>query len=255
MAGVSAGAGFDFDAYSSFVYVADLDVLEQAAISLIEMYEADGTPNLANLIRQGYTRFLRELEGISRDIAKFAQKRIVEIEQDTRVRPDTEGDGGERMEDYLGHSDPIPGLEGAVGINDERPLKQNVPWWWTNEEGYSGHIGREITGYFFDAGWDNPTAPDPGFMRHPAGGEHPLFMPGKTAAALYGDLGFSGGGMGPRGGKGRRMTIGRPIPARHFFDKGYEEAAAKWHDMVRAAKARLSAELDRVAKLQAVQLP
>jgi hypothetical protein len=161
MAGVSAGAGFDFDAYSSFVYVADLDVLEQAAISLIEMYEADGTPNLANLIRQGYTRFLRELEGISRDIAKFARKRIVEIEQDTRVRPDTEGDGGERMEDYLGHSDPIPGLEGAVGINDERPLKQNVPWWWTNEEGYSGHIGREITGYFFDAGWDNPTAPDP----------------------------------------------------------------------------------------------
>lgn len=248
-------AGFNFDDYSSFVYVDDLDVLERAAYQLIDFYVADGTPALAKLVEDAYKRFLAQLESIARDTAKNAEVLIVKEEQDSRVRPDTQGDGGPRMEDFLGRSSPVPGLEGAVGINDERPLEANVPWWWTNEEGYSGHIGREVKGYFFDAGFTNATAPDPAYMRHPAGGEHPLFMSAKEAGDLYGDLGFHDAGAGPRGGKGRRMTIHRPIPARHFFDKGYDKAADQWQAQVDQAKARLGAELDRVGTLQRVPLP
>lgn len=207
-----AGAAQDYSMVLATVGLADL---ESEAIHLSQTLDADGAVAQASLVRQAFLKLVRELQDIAVRIARQAQQDIRDAEVNSRVRGDTGGGGGARLGDYIGESDPLPGVEGSVGINNEQALSQSpVYWWWTNEEGYSGFIGRTIRGTF----QPGSASPSPGQFR-----QHPLFQPG-------------GGGKG---------VIRNPIPARGFVGTGAHKAEAEWHGLIRGAKGRFVAEVTR----------
>jgi hypothetical protein len=226
---------FSADEYSAVLFTRGLADLEAEVYKTIEFLIADGTPTQAVIIRQAYERLLVDLRSLAVEVAVKAEQWIKEAELHSRLRPrgaeGTPNQDFETIQDWLGQSHPLPGVEGAVGINAEPPLYDNVDWWWTQEEGYAGHVGREVKGYFYDAGYSGPVAPDPARFR-----EHPLFAAGK---------GPSGTG-GPRGGKGRKMTIQNPIPARHFVREGVLKAETEWHRLHAQARRRFDRELARI---------
>lgn len=202
--------------YSSYLTTHGLPEVLEAVHRAQSRMDADGRPAQAQLIRRAYVKLISELEKIATETAAYGEKTIKENEVVSRVRPDTGGGGGPRLEDYVGVSRPLTAVPGSVGLNDEEPLYDNVPWWWTNEEGYSGHVGRELVGVF-----------TPGNAA-PSGAEfrvHPLFRPLAK---------------GPKG------IIDEPIPAREFVKDGVADAEAKWHARVRAAKRHFDGEVERV---------
>lgn len=206
----------DADSYSGILATLDLPELRTVVYRAAAMFELDLKPQLASRARRAFIELVNELEKIAVDIARLARHEIVQEEVQSRVRPDTGGDGGPRLEDFLGESHPLPTLPGSVGINFEPVLDENVPWWWTNEEGYDGLIGHEVKGFFFDSGFTSSAAPNPDQFR-----EHPLFRPG---------------------GRGPKMTVQNPIPDRRFVQHGYETAQAAWHARVGAARERFDKE-------------
>lgn len=195
--------------YSVVFATVGLAGLEESAIRLSRTLEADGAVAQASLVRQAFLRLLDELRQIARVTAQAGEKAIVEAEAQTRVRPDSGGVGGPRLEDWVGQSHPLPAVEGSVGLNYEPALYDNVPWWWTNEEGYSGHVGRTIFGVFTTPG---SSRPDPAARR-----EHAVFQPTN---------------------KGGRGTIQEPIPARRFVRLGAQSVEVDWHAAIRRSKAR-----------------
>jgi hypothetical protein len=123
-----------------------------------------------------------------------------------------------------------------------------VPWWWTNEQGYSGHIGRVVHGFFYEQGFTGRSRPDPSSFR-----EHPLFRaegPQKRRGHRQDDH------SPPRkGSKGQRpgMLIKNPIPRREFVLRGYKRAEVVWHERLARAKARFNVEMDRIIRLAGEQ--
>lgn len=213
-----AGAPED---YSGILVTEDLNELRDLVLQAVALFEADLKPQLASRARRAFIALVDELQVIARDVAVYAREQILREEQQSRVRPDTGGDGGDRLEDYLGESAPLSLLPGSVGINDEQALADSpVSWWWTNEEGYSGFEGREVVGFFFDSGFTAASRPSQDQSR-----EHPLFRPT---------------------GRGPTMTIQEPIPARRFVEHGYQSAEAYWHTRVGAARARFDKESARI---------
>lgn len=188
--------------------------------------ESDGQLLAAREIRAAMIELTEELTFIARDVAQLAEQEILEEEQLSRVRPDTQGDGGPRLEDYVGESSPFPEVPGTVLVNNEALLEQNVSWWWTNEEGYSGFVGKKLQGYFFDAGWTGKSRPS-----IDRSGEHPLFRGRMT------------------GGKAKGAVIRNPIPARRFVEHGLATAEAEWHGLVQAARARFDVRVQRASLL------
>lgn len=230
------------DDYSALLVTRHLADLEEQVTATVRLLDADGAAATASVIRTAYRRLVADLDGIAREIAVKAEQYIVQAEAGSRLRPNPTGDQEPHLEDFLGRSAPLPAVNGSVGINDESVLYDNVSWWWTQEEGYAGHVGRTIVGFFFDSGYSNPAAPDPARFR-----EHPLFVPGGAQRSTYADLGFDGG-AGPRGGSGRRMTIENPIPARHFVRDGAEKAATEWHARIRRARAQFDAAIAKALR-------
>ncbi len=194
--------------YSMILATVGLANLEGEALALATVLEADGARAQASQVRSAYISLLAELNAIGIATAKFARQAIRDAEATSRVRPDTGGGGGPRLGDYVGVSDPLPAVEGSVGINNEDILYDNVSWWWTNEEGYGGHIGREIKGFF------QPGNSPPG---QGSAGQHPLFTPTRA---------------------GKKGVIRQPIPARSFVRDGAYKTEAQWHQQVQAAKRR-----------------
>jgi hypothetical protein len=233
----------DSNDYSAVLVMRGFAGLKADVVRTVAHLRADGQLATATEIGGAFDELTARLQLISAEIAELAHRAILEEEQRSRVRPDTGGDGGPRMEDFLGESAPLTEIPGTVVINDERVLEENVPWWWTNEEGYSGHIGRVVRGFFFDAGFTGPSRPDPSRFR-----EHPLFMTGSDQLDTF------GGGGGARGGVGGRMEIHNPIPRREFVLHGYEAAKTEWHRQVSDAKARFDARV-RHASVLARQRP
>lgn len=212
-------------AYSQVLATVGLARVETEALALAGVLAADGAEAQASQVRRAYLDLLEELKLIAVRIAALATDEIKHAEASSRVRPDTGGAGGARLGDWVGQSDPLIEVEGSVGINDEDPLYHNVSWWWTNEEGYSGHIGRTIQGLFEPGG----SAPSGALFR-----VHPLFAPA---------------GRGPKG------VIKNPIPARHFVRDGARAAEAKWHGEVRAAKRKFLARCDKAVVAAARPTP
>lgn len=191
-------------------------------------------------IRRAFNEYERELGDIAKGIAVIAEREIKAKERSTRVRPDTRGDGGPRMNKGIGKSRAIRAIPGTVGVNDhDWAVTRGVDWWWTNETGYSGHIGRVVHGFFYDAGWSGRSRPDAGRSR-----EHPLFRPeGFQRASGYRQVDSSGAAFHKRRrkrAKGGRpgMLIANPIPGRHFVRDGALTAERRWHTEVERARQR-----------------
>lgn len=246
------GVQGDASAYSAVFATVGLAALEEEGIKLAAVLDADGAFAQASMVRQAVITLLDKLKLIAREIAAVAQEEIVREEVEGRVRPDTGGDGGERLEDYIGRSHPLDAVEGSVGVNYEPILYERVPWWWTNEEGYSGHVGRTVHGFFFDAGWTGASRPDPGQFR-----EHPLFAPqgSQRDSNVYGpDHDFQPAAKGPKGTR-PGMHIRNPIPERRFVQKGAQRAEGEWHRRVRAARAHFVQTIDRAVAQAARPAP
>lgn len=178
----------------------------------------------ADKLLRAYVRFEAELQKMAVNVSVLATNIVKESERKTRVRPDTGGHGGPRLEDHL-YAEPFEptALPGSVGVANETDLDKSVPWWSTNEEGGSGRVGGKLFGTFFGGGSDSP----------PSGGEfrqHALFEPGK----------------GPNAGSG---IIKRPIPARRFILKAIPEIDRVWHAEFNQIKARFDGELAQVIEM------
>lgn len=189
------------DDYSWPLTTVGLHVLEREAIELSKVLDADGAHAQASTVRTAFFDLLHELKGIAVTIAAKAEVEIVAQEQATRVRGS--GGQGRPLDDKLGVSEPLTAVEGSVGVNYEPDL---VDWWWTNEEGFAGHVGRKIFGVF------EPSHTRPGFSSGDTS-----FTPTKS------------------GGKGE---IHRAIDPRWFVRDGGARAENEWHALVQAAKAR-----------------
>jgi hypothetical protein len=239
----------NLDAYSVILVKRGTAAVAEEVTRIEAMLEATGHRARAVLLRSAYVDYVDELRVIAREVAQLAHRSIVEEEKRTRVRPDThdpsaEG-GNERLETWLGYSDPIPELPGSVAVNDMRKLDRHVPWWWTNEAGFSGHIGRVVHGFFYDAGFTGASRPNPAEFR-----EHPLFR----AEGPQRESGFrKDGKLPPRSTpKGTRpgMLIKNPIPERRFVRRGAEIAEREWHSRVQRVRSAFIAKVDSIAAAQ-----
>lgn len=238
------------DGYARILFIEDLPELERTIFRLQAECDADGAPNQARVIRQAYINLLQTLDRISVQVAEEATARIRSIERSTRVRPDTGLPDAQRLETHL-ESDPLRSLPGSVGIINEKKLDDSpVYWWWTNEVGYTGNVGRTVNGLFYEAGFGGGgVAADAGQSR-----EHPLFRPGgpqpSGGSSSHDELDVGGGGrMQPA------MTIANPIPAREFVKRGIAEVEPKWWSAIARAKADLErvvlTALDEAAAIRA----
>lgn len=192
----------------------------------------------AEKIRRAFNQYERELKLLARDTARLAEREIKRLERTTRVRPDTAGEGGSRLNRGIGKSRALPVIPGSVGINDDEwAMSHGVAWWWTNEWGYSGHIGRVVHGFFYDTGGSGRAAPGAQPSR-----SQPLFRPeGFQRAPGYRQLDSSGAAFHkrsykrPKGGR-PGMLISNPIPARRFVREGALVAERRWHIEVERAR-------------------
>lgn len=213
--------------YSAVFATVGLGDLEDSAIRLSLTLEADGATAQASLVRQAFITLLEELKVIARDTALDARKKIREEQVATKVRPDAGPPGGPSLDDYIGESHALTGVEGSVGVNDEDALANSpVFWWLQHEEGSDIHVGQRLKGFF------NPgkAAPNKAEFR-----SHPLFTPAR------------GGKLG---------TVEEPIPARHFVETGAKLAEADWHAAIRAAKSKFTTTCARaVASAPPPRLP
>lgn len=172
----------------------------------------------ADILLRGLSVFRAELERLSVDMAAFATEALRKHEHDTRVRPDTLGQGGPRLGDNLLAEPLLVGLvPGSIGVANETHLDGTVPWWITNEIGTSANVGRRLFGTFSEPGGE--SAPNGALFR-----EHALFRPG----------------AGPSSGAG---TIENPIPARRFIAAAVPEINAEWQSRFGAAKARFDVKM------------
>lgn len=200
------------DDYAYFLYVNELPELLVATNALEARLRAAGNPVGANRVIRAYGVLRDELLALGLSVSTEGTKILREKERTSRVRPDTLGEGGPRLEDYL-QADPLSAtLWGSVGIANETLLDHGVEWWSTNEEGSSARVGGVLRGVF----GPGEAAPDAGEFR-----EHPIFEPG-------------------RGGSG---VIRNPIPARHFVEHSIPEIEALWLAGFNAIKAKFMAEV------------
>jgi hypothetical protein len=190
--------------FSAYTWVAQWPELVVAANELEGKLRSVGRPVAADMVLAAYGDFRDRLLLLGQDIAQMGTDTLKRLEHDTRVRPDTLGGGGPRLSQFLTCT-PIPQDlgPGAVGINDEELLDDNVEWWITNEVGNTTLIGRKLFGVFY-GGNAAPGPPDESMFR-----QHALFAPGPDDLA--------GGAI---------ITHG--IPARRFVEKSVHQIEREW---------------------------
>jgi len=186
-------------------------------------------PDLADRLLEEYGVLRDAMLELAIRASLFATEELKRSEHDTRVRPDTHGEGGPRLEDYLeakpvGPQDLMPG---SVGVANWELLDAEVPWWITNEIGNSTNVGRVLWGTFY--GSESAAAAAEELRR-----EHPLFAPGPGPA--------SGTGM-----------IENPIPARRFIAKAVPKITAFWRSEFNTLISRYDAEFQRIISGLAVR--
>lgn len=209
------------DNYAYYLYARELPELYGTINREAVQLRRTGHDALAERLLKGYATLVEDLEYLSATIAGAGTVKLVQVERSTRVRPDSLGQGGPRLEDFL-RCDPLFELPGSVGVANETVLDGGVPWWSTNEEGSSARVGGHIFGLFYSGGLGSSSAPDPGQFR-----QHPIFEPTTV------------GGSGPG-------LIEAPIPARRFIRDAIPEVEAQWMRGFEQAKAKLEATLTSV---------
>lgn len=210
------------DNFAFYLFVSELADVRSRLYVMEQGYRAAGNVVAAQAIKVAFDKHLAGLETLSFEISAAGTDILREKERHSRVRPDTGGEGGPRLEDSL-FCDPLTQLPGSVGVANQSILGTNVPWWSTNEEGSSARVGSRLYG-FFDPGGSIPSTA--------LAGEHPLFTP--TSAA---------------DGEGGWMTIHKPIPERRFVQRSIPEITALWKAGFEALKRELMAEVAAAARL------
>lgn len=208
--------------YAAYEFVHDWPELAVAVNQLEVRLRSKGRKIAADMLVEGFAQLQRELLALAKDMAVRATAILQETERDTRVRPDTHGLGGPRLEDSL-RADVMPQqnlLPGSIGVANEDVLDATVPWWITNEIGSSARVGGELFGTFY--GEDDAGPPDSDQFR-----EHPLFAPGKNDT-------LSGRGI-----------IENPIPARKFIAKAWPIINREWQQGFHAAKGKFDITMAR----------
>lgn len=206
------------DDYASYCVVSKFPELQIAADQLETELRAEGRLAAADKVLLAYVALRDGLLTLSDRMAIRGSEILKRDEEQSRVRPDTLGGGGPRLEEYL-RCDPLPIVPGTLGIANETLLNAHVPWWVTNEIGNSSNIGRVLFGAFFGAGQEE-TRPE-GAER----GVHPLFE-------ARGSGEFRGSGV-----------IQHPIPARYFVRQAVHEIEAEWRAGFQALVADYIAEV------------
>ncbi len=203
------------DNYASFCFVEELPELLADVNALEARLRLAGNGVGADRVIRAYSQLKTDLTAMGAAMAVRATEILRRHEHDSRVRPDTLGGGGPALEDYL-VCEPVPtfgGMSwGSIGVANETLLDAEVEWWWTNEEGYTGHVGRVLYGTFEPGG----APPDASEFR-----QHPLFEPSRGASGV----------------------IRNPIPARRFILHALPDIGAEWHTAFDAVKATFSAEI------------
>jgi hypothetical protein len=208
------------DAFAYYLYARDLPELVAATAAAQAKLRVDGHAALADRVVKAYAELERDLEYLAASVSGAGTVKLVETERATKVRPDTLGAGGPRLEDSL-VCDPIPEFPGSVGVANEAVLDAHVPWWETNEIGSSARVGGHIFGTFYESGGGGGSPPGGNFR------EHALFR-----AEV-------GGSAGPG-------VIHRPIPERRFIEQSIPDIRAAWKSGFAAIKAKYNAQLDSV---------
>lgn len=191
------------DDYASYCVVSKFPELQVAADRLETKLRGEGRVAAADGVIRAYIKLRDGLIVLSDRMAIRGTDILKQKERDSRVRPDTLGGGGPRLEDYL-ECDPIYAVPGSLGVANETTLNASVPWWVTNEVGSSANVGRILYGAFFGPGQEEarPASAERG--------EHPL---------------FEARGRGEFRGSG---VIEHPIPARYFVRDAVFEIDSEW---------------------------
>lgn len=214
------------DEFSKDLFIEGIPQYERVIQGWVDSLTANGAGVLGTKLWRAWLQFVIDMERFAEGFARTATKALKEKEQQTRVRPDTGGQGGPRIRDYL-EADPIRELPGSVGLANETKLDANVYGvWLPNEIGSSGRVGAQLHGYFMDGqgggeafgfgGYAPGFAADPSMSR-----EHPLFQPMS----------------------GPPMSIHNPIPAREYILKTIQDVEPQWHAGVRRLRVALDAKI------------
>lgn len=188
------------DDYAYYLYVNELPEL-LAATNALEARLRPTDPVGADRVIRAYATLRDELIALGFSVSAKGTEILRDQERKSRVRPDTLGEGGPRLEDYL-DCDPLSAvLWGSVGIANETRLDENVEWWSTNEEGSTSRVGHVLYGVF----QPGEAVPDAGEFR-----EHPIFE-----ARPSGTFRASG-------------VIRNPIPARRFVEHSIADIELVW---------------------------
>lgn len=191
------------DDYASYCVVTKFPELQIAADVLETELRSEGRIAAADKVLRAYIDLRDGLIALAERMAIRGDEILVSKEHESRVRPDTLGEGGPRLEDFL-RCDPLPIVPGSLGVANETLLDAHVPWWVTNEIGSSANVGRMLYGAFFGPG-QAEARPSAGERQ-----QHPLFEPRGRGE-------FRGSGI-----------IEHPIPARYFVRDAVAEIDVEW---------------------------
>jgi hypothetical protein len=167
-----------------------------------------------------YDQFNRDLETLAQRTAQQVDLEIQRQLARTAKRPDTRTKPHIR-DHIVSRPSRLAGIPtGWVGTADIDELDKVVnplspgygPYWRTQEEGYTGHVGRRIHGLFFGAGMSGGGEP-PRAVYRGGGGPHPIFV------------------ASPIGGPG---VIQESIAPRRFIANGNKIVGVKWLAQLKA---------------------
>jgi hypothetical protein len=208
------------DDYAFYLYVENLPEMRMATASLAARMRDTGNIVGARILEDAWEDMRVALLALEADTAAVASEILKDTERSTRVRPDSGGEGGPRLEDWL-LAEPLGStLTGSVGVANETILDKEVPWWTTNEEGSSARIGGRSPALIgmFEPGESEPAEE---LFR-----QHPIFEPR---------------GKGEARGSG---LIRNPIPARRFIQKSLPDITAYWKAAFEEIRAEFEGKLD-----------
>lgn len=192
-----------------------LPLVIEASLMLEQQYVRSRQPNIAARIRAARLKFERDLRSLSTRYSKIADQEIKRVlaSDPVSVARGTSGGrrrGGRGLRSHI-KSRPLAGIPGGVGVGDIDELQkaqdpdypQDGSYWKVQERGYSGHVGREVYGHFYNS---------------PRGGEG--YAPSQDR--VRSDAFFR-----PES-PGHKLRIKNPIPAKFYLRDGSAEAGAKW---------------------------
>lgn len=140
---------------------------------------------------------------------------------------------------------------GAVGLARistlDRAVNPHTPGYgtyWRAQEygtgagGVPSQRGRQLRGFFYQAGFSNPQRPQSAY-RGAGDPKYPIFLPGRTGGLPANVK----GGIGPRGGRGGLGVIHHEIAPRRFLRDAADLTYAEYLTGVKAVQARALSQL------------